>query len=601
MVTIVINSKSLKAYLKYLQTKCSYVYFGDKDSAIEKILKEVSCDEIEINNYSEQFKEEFFKYYIEIIGKTGAELNSIYWWASFTASKNRFISKLLPSLWAYYVICKEVKENPSANILLISPPQQIIPALKQYCRENSIEFKKYDYFFSDFYLSVRQNIIHFLKIVYFIFKNWYRIFFVRLQFKKRFGKISLKKERYYVLRTWVYPSSIGNGNKYSDSFFGRLPDFLINKKKEVMILAGIINNYYDTVKNLAIVNDYLIIPQEFFLRYSDIVRSAFEVLFNRIKIKNRIEFFNLDDSNIIQQELDKDWRDSVRVELLQKHIIKNMTDHFNINTFACTYESNPWERVCFFYLKKYSPSTKIIGYQHAVVTRASANMFPVKEELSVMPMPDKIVTVGEVTKKIMENYGSYPENIIMPACALRHEYIYRLKKKDFIKNNTILVILEGVPECYKLANFVFNALKDSTYHIIIRTHPGRSFDMIKDGLCFDINNNKNFSLSKSPLVKDDLMLTDVVIYWGSTVSLEALMIGIPVIHVNLNDFISVDPLFDCTFLKWTVKKETELLSVVSEIYNMSKEDYIAAYDKAKHYIERYFYRVNDENLSKFLC
>ena len=114
--------------------------------------------------------------------------------------------------------------------------------------------------------------------------------------------------------------------------------------------------------------------------------------------------------------------------------------------------------------------------------------------------------------------------------------------------------MEGVYECYKLVNFVFNALSNAKdFRVIIRTHPARPFDRIRKDLCFDIDLHKNFSVSNQKSLKEDLEDVDILIYWGSTVSLEALMMGIPVIHVSLDDIVKVDPLFDCSHLKWTVE------------------------------------------------
>ena len=72
-------------------------------------------------------------------------------------------------------------------------------------------------------------------------------------------------------------------------------------------------------------------------------------------------------------------------------------------------------------LREYSSSTKIIGYQHAVISRASANMYISKEEMPFIPMPDKIVTTGTLLQEYIERYGSYPRDRIKPSCALRHD------------------------------------------------------------------------------------------------------------------------------------------------------------------------------------
>ena len=600
MSVVVLNDlATVKLYLNKTNVKYRYICCTNENYDAANILKEGLHEEIKISNYPEEFREEFFKTYIDLVGKLGAELNSIYWWASFTASKNRFMSDLLPHLSIYYIITQAIQENKQKDILLIDPPYPVIKALKQYCRENSIKIKIAGSSAYDYCVRVADQLMNFPKVVSFVLRNWVKIFIVRLRFKGKFKK-NCKDGEYYVIRTWIYPSSIGSDNKYSDSFFGRLPGFLISNKKKLLIIAGIINDYKNTVNRLSNCQEYAIFPQEYFLKYSDVVKSCFDCYRGRIKLKKRVDFYGLDVSHIVQGEIDKDYRQTIRTEILQRYVINNALKDFKIETFITTYENNPWEKVCFLALREYSPSTKIIGYQHAVVSKASANMVCSKDEISIIPMPDKIITVGEITKRIMEKDGHYPEEKIYPSCALRHEYIYKANIKGFSRNKNILVVLEGVYNCYKLANFVFTALSDiEDYYVVIRTHPERPFEKIKNDLNFDINLNNNFSISTSNL-KDDLLLADIVIYWGSTVGLEALMMGIPVIHVDLNDMISVDPLYECDHLKWTVKNIAKFPKVLNEIDRMSDGDYTDQYKKAKAYIERYLQRVTDSRLQEFI-
>ena len=589
------NLKSLKKHNR----NYAYVCFEELDTHKKRLLGKYSCDKIETRDYSEGFKEEFSMAYMDLLGHLGAKLNSIYWWASFTASKNRFMSKLLPNLLDYYAVCNTIKNNSAKSILLISPPRSIIHAIKQFCIQNSIDFKNLNYSI-DYCNRIKGSIIHFLKMMSFMLKNWMKIFLVRRIFKNHLDNL-YEKEKFYVLNTGIYPSSISKDNKYTDPFFGRLPDFLITRGNKLLIIARIIGDYGNTIKKLSKYKQHLIIPQELFLNYFDVFRVTIDVYLNKIKFEESIEFYGLDISKIIQMEFDNDYINTIRAELLQKYIIRNMLNYVNIHTFTTTYENNPWEKICFLSLKEYSPSTKVIGYQHAVVTKASANMFISKEEMPFIPMPDKVITVGDVTKDVLGEYGCYPDNCVQSSCALRHEYMYKLVKKKFTKNNVILVALEGVHECYKLVNFVFNALAGTKdYSVIIRTHPERPFDKISKDLCFDINIHENYSVSYQRALKDDLAKADILVYWGSTVSLEALMMGIPVIHVNLDDITNVDPLFDCSYLKWTVRNVGELPNVIAEIYVMSEHDYLSKCNKARSFIERYLKKVTDERLSEFI-
>ena len=74
-------------------------------------------------------------------------------------------------------------------------------------------------------------------------------------------------------------------------------------------------------------------------------------------------------------------------------------------------------------IKKISPKTKIIGYQHNVVPQSAAGMFIGRNENKIKPLPNKILTVGPETRDIICGYGHYAGNLVEAGCALRYEYL----------------------------------------------------------------------------------------------------------------------------------------------------------------------------------
>jgi hypothetical protein len=67
----------------------------------------------------------------------------------------------------------------------------------------------------------------------------------------------------------------------------------------------------------------------------------------------------------------------------------------------------------------------------------------------------------------------------------------------------------------------------------------------------------------------------------------------------MDSFLSYDPLFDCSYLKWTVTGTRKLTEVLDEIYSLSDEKFISDRQKAHDYLSRYFYPVNSSNLALF--
>jgi len=88
--------------------------------------------------------------------------------------------------------------------------------------------------------------------------------------------------------------------------------------------------------------------------------------------------------------------------------------------------------------------------------------------------------------------------------------------------------------------------------------------------------------------------------WGSTVSLEALSMGIPLIHYDMQTILSYDHLFRCKALKWSVTDKDSLVSVIKEIESLIDNEYGKQVLLASKYIENYFFPVSDESMEKFL-
>jgi hypothetical protein len=105
-------------------------------------------------------------------------------------------------------------------------------------------------------------------------------------------------------------------------------------------------------------------------------------------------------------------------------------------------------------------------------------------------------------------------------------------------------------------------------------------------------------------VSNDLLETifsqaDLIVYSGTTVCLDALAQGIPVINVEFDDFLSPDPLFGFHDFKWTVKKPDELVSAFESIYKLTDSEYYSRQAKAFDFVRKYFYAVNNQNLQVF--
>ncbi|MBM3252536.1 MAG: hypothetical protein FJZ11_07160 [Candidatus Omnitrophica bacterium] len=201
----------------------------------------------------------------------------------------------------------------------------------------------------------------------------------------------------------------------------------------------------------------------------------------------------------------------------------------------------------------------------------------------------------------MKRYGKYQNGMIQTACGLRFEYLFQVPLSQRKQSKNILVALEGIFGAYKVVNYVLRELAgDKQYRVRLRTHPLLPLKDFQNKLDYNFQEVPNFELSHGSSLTQDIEWSDVVIYWGSTVALEALSMGKPVIHFDTGSVLSYDPLFECNNLKWSVRENEPLKPVIEKITSLDEDDFIRRRNAAKEYLKQYFYPVTEENLNKFI-
>ncbi len=83
-------------------------------------------------------------------------------------------------------------------------------------------------------------------------------------------------------------------------------------------------------------------------------------------------------------------------------------------------------------------SVKTTGYQHSSITKRHYAMQLVAGEFDNTPMPDRIITVGEVTRQWLLEHG-FPEDKVRPGCSLRHKLDFSINDRRAGESPRILL------------------------------------------------------------------------------------------------------------------------------------------------------------------
>ena len=577
-----------------------YVVLGEVHADAVQELRRLGFQEVVHPRYGKEQREEFLREYIDLIGLIGKEHGSREWWATHIASKNRFVSRIPHHLQKFIVAMETILRRDYDQLIILKPSWVIVDSLKKVLEGHGIDYLCIEDRYSRWREIVTGWSSSILSALYNGFKMFIRSMYVRVKLKDVIGKSLNASKSCYVIKTFIYDHSFSEDGGYRDAFFGTLTEFL-KREKQVVIYANILGAYGICLERIKKCSPQTVLPMEAFLSGADIFNAFFRFLFCRIRIQKQAFFCGYNVSDLINNELVRTHHGISFEQYLHYWMTRRLLQVARVETFLLTFESNPWERMCIMAARESSPGTAIIGYQHTVIPQASVNMFPSRNERDIIPMPDRILTVGEAPKEIMERYGDYKKGQIESSCGLRFEYLFKLSSGERKHTGQILVALEGIFEVYKMVNYVLNELeRNSHYQVKIRTHPVLPVKSFRHKLVYNLNNVSNFCISNNTSLKDDIEWADVVIYWGTTVALEALSVGKPVIHYEMDSVLSYDPLFECEHLKRVVSDGKPLLPVIEEFYALTDEQYYAERADARRYLDRYFSPITEKGLREFL-
>jgi hypothetical protein len=503
-------------------------------------------------------KNQFVKDYINLIGDLDVKHKSVYWWASFTASKNKFISKLFSDLYLFITEGRMTKK-PSG---LVAYRDQFRDAIR------------------------------------FIITTWMKIAIARLLFYNRVRKLGKFGDGYYVLRTWAYEKSV-DGFFY-DPFFGNtLPSYL-SRYRKLLVITGFIGGYWKTALKLSLLDEeYPIVAQEYFLKFRDPVHAVITAWLNIPEIKDKISFMGADVTEIVRNEIERDFKTLVPGHLLYYALSQRLAKRINIGTYLTTFENNPYERMQILGIKQAWNLTRVYGYHHLPIADSALNLFISVQEIPIVPTPDKIITIGNITRDILGKQGYNCQ--IVAGCALRFTEKILQKKSIQIPIRLLVTPEGGLSESVNMVDFVCDALKDKgVVQVIIRSHPELPYKKYKPFLKTDVSKFGNVLLSKSSL-KEDIVNSDVLVNRGSSSVLSALKAGMPTIYIEFeNDIVSVDPVKGNTALKYTVKNGDDLIEALDKIKSLSVESYESERKRMRSFVDEYLIGVTIDTLGEFL-
>jgi hypothetical protein len=281
---------------------------------------------------------------------------------------------------------------------------------------------------------------------------------------------------------------------------------------------------------------------------------------------------------------------------------------FEIHHLYLTFENNPWEKMCYLARRDLRKEFKVIGFQHSTIQEGATNYFLSEYEATHRLHPDLILCVGEMTLDLLKQNPHYRKIRLENGCALRYSRLTgeptppHADPARSVLPTKLLIALDGIADavdCLHMLLDFFAQHETSELEIKVKEHP--NFKIAKmDRELFNHPFFQNGRIATEPL-PELLAWADILLYSGSTVSLEALAMGKPVIQFSPEgSLFNYDPLFQFTANKYKIKTAADLARALTEITRLSPSVRAERAAISISFAQAYFSPCTRESIERFL-
>ncbi len=263
------------------------------------------------------------------------------------------------------------------------------------------------------------------------------------------------------------------------------------------------------------------------------------------------------------------------------------------------FENKSLEKMLLLAVRAECPECRIIGYQHTSITPRHTTFRLSAKEIGVTPLPDRIITAGEITRRHLEQLGGYPAGLLRAGCALRQSTPHGDSEDAPVSGRILLALSSSRFELVAATEFMQRiAAARENLQIGIRPHPEFPLSLLPDPLREWVRERAT-DFSGTPL-QENLRWCSATAYVSSTVALECLMLGKPVINLDLGEIVIPDPVLDPPPLWQRVADPGDFLAALDAADAAPAEKRLSGAHLTREYMHAYFSPVTPYAIDLFL-
>lgn len=317
------------------------------------------------------------------------------------------------------------------------------------------------------------------------------------------------------------------------------------------------------------------------------------------------DFAGMDIRVLFEEELSTHWvSNGAANALLTMAVVRNWArSNLPINRIIYLYENQPWERAVCWEARRSLPGAVLVGYRNTLAPRLLLNFYLAPGEAKEAPLPDRVITDGNLTAELLSADG-YEPDFVRVAGALQMQDLLDLRPPPGRPSAseteaTVLVAFSGgLEETAALAHMAVQLFDEAEgVQVVFKFHPSMPFEKVSRLLGDRFP--AHVRVSEEPIT-ELILKSSVMVYTESTVCVQALALGLPVIHLRTQFEFDMDPLEAVPDARLVATGLEELRQKVRWLL-AHREEYIAEHQEEwKHQVQEMYGPVTEESFRAFV-
>jgi len=610
VATVVITPPDLRSIRRvgrrFADKDLSWVYLGQRPDEFRQVDRNFpgQGDHLvtarKFHAAAEVLREPYLTYLYEI----GRKLDSLLWWVTSLSYRNFFMSKTFHQVCFLKVGLDLVKTWDSSQPLILVVADA--PVRRALAQNLDREQAGRTWVVGSNRSSAFQPVLGLFRMLafraFFLLREGRRVIQSRRFVASNYAPI----EDTTLIISTIHAQNIHRAGEFHTAAWGNLAAQLGELGCHVAIMPMVLRNvkYKEALHQAKDSGLPLMIPHRY-LNFLDLIWAVIMTLRKPPSPRSVPVFSGMDITALVKEDLRQHWIVNrapdalLYVSLMRRWAALGLP----LERIIYIYENQPWERAICWEARRSLPKTALVGYQHARVPRFILNWHLAPDGEPDAPLPDFIVTVGKHTAHLLSSHG-YDEERIRVGGALQMQGLAELSTTNSEPRaaGTAPVVLvapaagrEEAAEVVEMAVRLFN--EDDGVQVIVKCHPSMPFSRFESLLDGKLPNHAQ--MSQEPIT--DLMLkSSLLLYTGSTVCVQALALGLPVVYVRPQFDLGMDALEAEPDLRLEAMGPKELGEKVRWLLD-HREEYIEQHKDAwNRFLEEMYGPVTERSFRAFI-